>query len=689
LHYLNGGGSLESKGRHKKTRNSGEVKTMNALFHRFYKLFVAAGMVIVVAASSTQAQAITLGLPGDALLVPFVLYSGQGGIDINTRIYIKCPKRWRLPDGTITTVPAGVNFDNELQDTDGDGAREGNGDDGMIPVAGLRYHWFFFGADGTHRVDFEGVCIPDDMDLIDWAKVDSSFTAGALEDVPGYIVITNDTPPRASPPGSVGANFVMHGNASMSFGPLGVRGTAAIPVIPLSDTPDATTAPVEGDNVVYENFGIGIPSVSPIDHAMRMNDGNGIDTDLIFFDMILGQKNLPGTSTINLTPSHDTMHVIWLDRSSAGRTANIDVFDGYVNQCSSTVDLGVELNLVYIQGQYSENLTQFKPSGGRVDPRIICNPSAPVAPTTFPDPLSAAKRFPRYVRYDLREVGDELGGGRVDSAAVAFSLILNEPGMAMLGASGVLTTDSSFNGAAPVKWLPAMSGGVETLLAHEYYPPPCQGFIGCNRLTLSMDLNVIEAILRPNNDQRFDLNLMGTLLPLANGNGGGNNGGNESPGNVGGIPVLPGGLAAMASNGGIQVQSNVATMASNGGFDLMNEDTIIRFGDFSHTIAPDEWRMQRNRYIFRSRTSQVRLLVLKENGDLQLRLVNLDPADFNLSEPIMLSIQIGDQVGIFEILFDDNGNFPPGGPNDSDSDTDSDSDSGKNKHKDRHGRRHR
>ncbi len=629
---------------------------MKILSHQFYKLFVAASIVIAVAATSTQAQAITQGLPGGALLVPFVLYSGQGGIDINTRIYIKCPSSWRLPDGTIATFPAATDLDNEREDTDGDGALEGNGDDSTTSKAGLKYHWWFFGADSRHRLDFEGVCIPDDIDVIDWAQTNMDYNLSQFEDIPGYIVIANDAPTSATPPGSVGASFVMHGNASMSFGPLGRNGTAAIPVIPLSDTPDATSVPVEGDNVIY-GPGFTLSGVSPIDHAMRMNDGNGNNNGIIFFDMILGQRNLPGAGGINFTLSHDTMHVIWLDRNNAGQTVDIDVFDEYGNNCPSVVDLGVELNLVYIQDLVSENLTQFNSSGGRVSPRVFCNPSSPVAPTTFPDPFSASKRFPGYVRYHLNEVGDELGGGRVDSAAVAFSLIINEPGIATLGTSGVLTTDLTLNGSGPVQWLPAEVGGVETLLAHEHYPSPCQGVLSCYSLTL--DLDVIEAILRPNNDQRFRLDLLGTLQPLPDDNGGGNNDGID----------------------GIELLSSFETMSTNGGFDLMNEDTIIRFGDFSHTISPDEWLFQRNRYVFRSRTGPVRSLVLKDNGDLQLSLVDLDPADFDLGEPILLSIQIGDQIGAFEILFDENGRFPPGDPDNSDSDSDSDSDKGRRRHR--------
>ncbi len=401
--------------------------------NKFKKLTVAVAVSAVVSGVVAPAtQAAIQGVPGEALLVPFVLYAdgAQGNRSVNTYIALTAPaiigqdtvfNQYTAPNTTGSgsyTMPAGT-----VTDT---------GDHNKL---GLTYHWFFFDATSKHIINQEGILTPNDVDTIDWADTAETLAGNTLLDgTPGYMVITTNAPVSATPPGSVAANFVMFGDATMHFN--GVTGEYAyIPVMAMADGVDGDFAnvPMLGDEVLYNAIS-GVPSqVSPVVTGIRMNNGDQDGIDTVVFDMVIG-------GPINAT---ETLQVLWFDRNGSG-TANVVIYDEEENSCSSSIDINMELNLVLIDADAntSQNLTQPGPTGNITGVEVFCDPS-----------FDNGNEQEGFVLYSLAELGDTLLGA-VDSGAVAFSIVA--------GGSFGVPTGVAMNGP----W-PGAPISINTALAHE------------------------------------------------------------------------------------------------------------------------------------------------------------------------------------------------------------------------------
>ncbi len=392
--------------------------------NKFKKLTVAVAVSAVVSGVVAPAtQAAIQGVPGEALLVPFVLYTGEG--DINTYISLTAPAK--LGQDTVFNQYTAPNTTGSGSYTMPAGTVTDTGDHNKL---GLTYHWFFFDASSKHIIDQTGVLTPNDVDTINWATTAAALAGTQLSNVPGYMVITTNAPVGATPPGSVAANFVMFGDATMHFN-FAIGEYAYIPVMAMADGIDGDFAnvPMLGDEVLYDAIS-GVPSqVSPVVTGIRMNNGDGDGIDTVAFDMVIGARS-----------SAETLQVLWFDRNGSG-TANVVVYDHDENSCSSSIDINMELNLVLLVGNTSRNLTQPGANPPAITgAEVLCNPGNAIG-----------NNEEGFVLYSLAELGDTLVGA-VDSGAVAFSI----------GAWGSFGAPTVLNGS----WTGIITS-IDTTLAHE------------------------------------------------------------------------------------------------------------------------------------------------------------------------------------------------------------------------------
>jgi len=204
----------------------------------FKKFGVAAAVAAALGASA--AQAITLGEPGDALLIPHVVYDsakslntligvivtpyvGQNGTaDISSIGDERGAPASQTPFPTIytprTAGPGCVRL--------GDVASQNN-----LP----QLHWFFFNARSGKEVDgFVNVSC-NDFVRIDWGHLVKS-QASQLDGKSGYLVITDARTSESAGNPTV-PTMIMHGATFLIQG--NWQSQALIPTLPLRDVPDA------------------------------------------------------------------------------------------------------------------------------------------------------------------------------------------------------------------------------------------------------------------------------------------------------------------------------------------------------------------------------------------------------------------------------------------------------------------
>ena len=206
---------------------------------KYHKLLLASGVATALAGMSMPSHAIIEGAAGEALLVPFVLYSNPNNApldfdftepSINTLIMVTTPSavgRDTIPNfftapNTTPTNPGPPTT--EMPDPD-------LGEEFAFS-AGI--HYYFFNSESGEELDGTIPVSPDDMTLINWGDLVEKRGTDRLNGLKGYMVITNEK-------GTNGwawrdaARFTMFGDAWMIWPTnIGLIDTK-VPVLPMSD----------------------------------------------------------------------------------------------------------------------------------------------------------------------------------------------------------------------------------------------------------------------------------------------------------------------------------------------------------------------------------------------------------------------------------------------------------------------
>lgn len=323
-----------------------------------------------------DANAITLGEPGGALLVPYVTCDStllNGAPAMNTQVAIVTagmetleafdPSTRQLVDGILTPPPNGVPpFRGPL------GAASANYG-GALQIT-------FFDKTSKHKLDYQLPVTYNDVVLLDWCAApgvkgnpNTDEAAGAY---PGYLLIydaenykpTGGVPNTGSQYGLWGSAFLIkNGWDSMAF----------IPVISLADSAGMDAAgnlwidPLgdktgQSNEIIYDRNGRPI-QVVPWLAGIRMNNQNGIKDNYIlsiryFLDNTLAAKN---------------QFVFWFSENCTGlasespygcnrRIVHADVFDTDENfKNSDQTSLPYELNILeYIAADPVKELVDGK-----------------------------------------------------------------------------------------------------------------------------------------------------------------------------------------------------------------------------------------------------------------------------------------------------------------------------------------
>lgn len=373
----------------------------------FKKLALAAGVSVGMAAMSMPSHATINGAPGEALLVPLVVYAtpGVSGYYANTYVQVSTPGAIGFDD-----VP-NIFLDSNTTPTNAD-ATLFPLNESLAKVGGATIHWYWFDARSVHRLDKPLHVTANDTVFIDWEA--SARSSGTTYDgVAGYMVIGTETARRG-----VAADFNLFGDAWLALdavGDLNDAGTfnedgaalASIPVYPMADGKDQKDDKGNpllsiADGVHYKG---GIPdAVSPLISGMRTNRSDGV-ADLTAFDLTLFSRYEP------------SLHVVWLDQNlgstSAPNYVPVDVYDSEEMACSATVDLRNELNVIWIK-QLDGNGVPVNP-----DQKFFAQTAEGLCHSSND---TVALGQPSFVTYYLDEYVDT-NVDRPESAGVVFTLI--------------------------------------------------------------------------------------------------------------------------------------------------------------------------------------------------------------------------------------------------------------------------
>jgi hypothetical protein len=397
----------------------------------FNKLAVATGVALALGGTAMTSQAAMLGIAGEALLVPLVVW---GDSDPVADVYVPgTTTLTRAARGDVNTlvqviVPSTIGFDTIPNVFTAPSTTPTNPDPSMFPpdidleprvaadgriLSYAQIHWHWYDYRSAKKKNDTVKVTPDDMVELDWQRL----AQGQWRNQPGYMVITTRT--SSARPQS-GADFAMFGSAVLQWTPRGlfpIWGT--IPVLAMSDGPDGlnTTAPEVQDQVKYGKPPQQYPvAVSPLITGMRTNRSDGDLADFTVFDLSLSPRTLP------------TVHVVWLDKNLGENSAGanpvpVHVFDSDEKWCSDTIPLPHELNVVYIPPAFDTANAQrpaWTSAYGSVTGLDVPAPRMPFAPLCVPS--RSAERNIGFVNYQGIKEYIDTNKDAPESAGVTFSV---------------------------------------------------------------------------------------------------------------------------------------------------------------------------------------------------------------------------------------------------------------------------
>ncbi len=336
------------------------------------KLLIAGALFAAGYAGSVQA--ISQAEPGEAILIPYMLYDSARNINTLTGITIPStlgndPTKIEIanaanPDNGYTTAHSQRDNNCGLP-----GAPDNTGETGVIS-------WWFF--DDIGALQHKGTLITgcDDFVAVDWGAVVGSSGIPSLNGMLGYMVLANNV----ATSGATAPLFALYADTMVIRG--NWQSAAYIPTLPLTD--DATNALLQGNNeIVYTG---GDPTdYDPLTSGMALDNDDGNPNQAIFDLRYFLEPSLNGSTEL----------VVWLGDNCRGgadgcdrRNVPVATFDTNRLSVAGSMNLSKILNVV--------------------DPSTLARPGN--APSGF-------------VRVQMPEVFDNNAGTGPSSAGVAFSLI--------------------------------------------------------------------------------------------------------------------------------------------------------------------------------------------------------------------------------------------------------------------------
>jgi hypothetical protein len=288
----------------------------------FRKIGVVAAVASALGASGA-ANAVLLGAPGDALLIPHVIATDSAGGVVNTLVGVTVASNARTNAGQFADLsvlapnhPPGVGTLSVPKD-----------DSRGCGRSGAQIHWYFFDTSSEEIVNDRIPVTCEDFVRIDWNFILEQKSLPSARDVPGYLVITDAAagPARKSEMILYGAAYLIQGNwASMAY----------IPVLPLVDSVDGT----QGDEVAYfdQDF---VGNVNPVTAGMLLPSA-GTNPRATFSLRYFLDPALNGS----------TAFVLWFpDNNSADRAVQtILVYDADQRPISARTSIPCELNILSV-----------------------------------------------------------------------------------------------------------------------------------------------------------------------------------------------------------------------------------------------------------------------------------------------------------------------------------------------------
>jgi len=374
----------------------------------FKKIGVAAAVAAALGASGA-AQAVQLGVPGEALLIPYVLADSAN--QVNSLIGVTVTRLNGVDNAaavttlysTLTPGAAGAPAAPEQHD-------------GCVPVNNVkqRLHWYFFTNKSVHVADGGLNITCEDFVRFDWAnqaKGALGLDGKPLDGQLGYIVIASEADRGlvggAAAPGKMalyGASYLIQGNWASE---------AYIPVVPLNAA-EVTYGP---------GGGLAIPTqVNPLAAGMPLAPfiaAPGPSTTASFSLRYFLDPALGGSTRFvlwfpdNVPGAADTV----CTTSNAQRCGvPIEVYDADEGHRSAGLNLPYELNVIDAATQVSYvSATPFGVGDGH-DSTLI---------DAAPDPAQAVKTG--FVRFDISDGIWPVASGAIpallDRAGIAFSLV--------------------------------------------------------------------------------------------------------------------------------------------------------------------------------------------------------------------------------------------------------------------------
>jgi hypothetical protein len=335
---------------------------------------VAVSAALGAAAPLHRADAVTLGEPGGALLVPFTLYDSSGMVNTLVGVITSGDANNQGTDPfnqagytTDSYWTAGYQETTELCNKGGSSSNEGYTTD---------LHYYFFDATSIHRGDRRISASCNDFVRLDWGNLVKKYHP-SLDGVPGYLVISTEYAHEGfgAAGGSVtssgeqhevlyGAAYLIQGNWASE---------AYIPVYPLKDGHYDTSSPycggfpaptVDCTDIVRGFAQAGVPlnpltgtgegAVSPLVSGIQLDNNDAdLDAQAVFSLRYFADSVLGGSTTF----------VVWLDHNNkAYSLLPVDVYDSHEVPTSTTVGLPFQLNLIEVPTDCNI------PAGGKAEP---------------------------------------------------------------------------------------------------------------------------------------------------------------------------------------------------------------------------------------------------------------------------------------------------------------------------------
>lgn len=275
----------------------------------FKKIGVAAAVAAALGATSA-AQAVTLGQPGDALLIPFVYGNTDEGVNTLIGITVASPNHVNVSQYADTNSYYPYQYGTLTAPKTEAACADG------------RLHWYFFDKESHEVVDdlIDVTC--EDFVRFDWNHVIEKKGLVSAKGEPGYLVITDANASESKASGLIlyANTYLIQGNwASQAF----------IPDLPLVDKVDGA----QGDEVSHS--GSFVTDVNPVTAGMLLpyaEDQAAWFSLRYYLDPALGGN---------------TRFVLWFpDNSTLRSPQSIVVYDADENPISARTSIPYELNIL-------------------------------------------------------------------------------------------------------------------------------------------------------------------------------------------------------------------------------------------------------------------------------------------------------------------------------------------------------